>query len=171
MARNVEIKAKIRDSASLRQRAELLSDGPAEVIPQLDTFFTVRSGRLKLRERASGAAQLIFYERPDSVEPRVSEYHIFETQDPDRLKSVLGLALGIRGIVEKVRHLYMIGQTRLHLDEVKGLGDYMELEVLLHAGQSEQEGRAIAEDLVDKLRIEGSDLVRKAYIDLLEKAD
>jgi predicted adenylyl cyclase CyaB len=171
MARNVEIKARVRDSDDLRQRAELLSDGPAEVLPQIDTFFAVASGRLKLREPASGASQLIYYERPDSTVPRVSEYRIFETQDPERLKSVLGLALGIRGTVEKERHLYTIGQTRLHLDEVKGLGAYMELEVVLHAGQAEQEGRAIAEDLIAKLGIDGGDRVQGAYIDLLERAD
>jgi adenylate cyclase class IV len=171
MAANVEIKARVRDSTRLAQRAELLSDGPPEVMSQIDTFFAVSSGRLKLREHPPLPAQLIFYERPDSLRPRVSDYHVFATENADRLKAVLGLALGVRGTVEKVRRLYMIGQTRLHLDEVKGLGSYMELEVVLRSGQSSEEGGAIAEELMGRLGVERADLVQTAYIDLLELKD
>ena len=170
MPSNVEIKARVRDLASLSERARKLSDAPVRIISQVDTFFNVPSGRLKLRELGLGAAQLIYYDRPDQDGPKRSDYVIFETRDPRALKAVLTQALGIRGQVDKVRQLFMIGQTRLHLDEVRGLGHFMELEVVLQPGQSDEDGRSIAEGLISKLGIERRDLLDAAYIDLLERA-
>ena len=62
----------------------------------------------------------------------------------------------------------MIGQTRVHCDEVEGLGDFMELEVVLNDNQTTQEGQDIAEDLMAKLGIDKSKLISGAYMDLLE---
>ena len=125
MASNVEIKARVQDFDGLRSRAERLSQTPVQVIPQQDTFFFTKKGRLKLRELGSGSAQLIYYERPNREGPKRSDYHILETADAELLKSVLGLALGVRGVVRKVRYLYLIGQTRLHLDDVEDLGQWL----------------------------------------------
>jgi len=77
--------------------------------------------------------------------------------------------LGVRGVVVKTRHLYLAGQTRIHLDEVAGLGSYMELEVVLRPGQSDAEGQAVAEALMASLGIQPGDLLEGAYMDLLEK--
>jgi len=169
MPANIEIKAVVRDFAALQQRAAALSDTPVEVIPQEDIFFVTAKGRLKLRLLAPGRAQLVYYERPDQGGPKRSNYHIFTTDNPEDLKTALSLALGVRGVVRKTRSLYMIGQTRLHLDEVEGLGNFMELEVVLRPGQSDADGRVIAGDLMAKLGILSADLVEGAYIDLLEK--
>ncbi|MFH1183959.1 MAG: class IV adenylate cyclase [Chloroflexota bacterium] len=171
MPSNVEIKARVRDFAALNARARQLTEKPVQVIPQLDTFFVTATGRLKLRELDSGVAQLIYYERPDQDGPKRSDYSIFETRDPSALRSVLEKALGIRGKVEKVRHLYLVGQTRVHLDEVKGLGHFLELEVVLQPGQSDREGHLIAEELISQLGIERRDLLESAYMDLLEQSD
>ena len=170
MPSNVEIKARVRDFAALSDRARQLSDTEVRILPQTDTFFKIAAGRLKLRELDSGPAQLIYYDRPDQDGPKRSDYVIFETSDPRALKSVLTQALGIRGQVNKVRHLYTIGQTRIHLDEVRGLGDFMELEVVLQPGQSDDDGRKIAEELISRLKIDRGDLLEAAYIDLLEQA-
>jgi predicted adenylyl cyclase CyaB len=78
------------------------------------------------------------------------------------------LAYGIRGVVKKNRYLYMVGQTRIHLDEVEGLGHFMELEVVMREGQSDAEGQAIAEDLMRRLGIREDALIEGAYMDLLE---
>ena len=94
---------------------------------------------------------------------------IFNTNDPENLKATLRLALGIRGVVRKTRYLYMVGQTRVHLDDVEGLGQFMELEVVLRDNQSDDEGQAIANDLMEKLGIAPTDLIEGAYMDLLEK--
>src|SRR5712691_7596603 len=131
---NIEIKARARDFADVRRRAEALSGGPAQIIPQEDTFFKVPAGRLKLRALAD-RAQLIYYERPEGQGPKRSDYHIFETSDPEALKITLALALGVRGVVRKTRYLYLVGQTRIHLDDVDGLGQFIELEVVMRPDQ------------------------------------
>jgi predicted adenylyl cyclase CyaB len=169
MPSNIEIKARARDFSNIRSRAEALTDTPVEVIPQEDTFFRVPKGRLKLRVRRADPAQLIYYERPDQDGPKRSDYQIFETPDPESLKLTLGKALGVRGVVRKTRYLYLIGQTRVHLDDVEGLGQFMELEVVLRPGQPDTEGQEIAHDLMSKLGVEQGDLLEGAYMDLLEE--
>jgi predicted adenylyl cyclase CyaB len=169
MPTNIEIKARVRDFPELKRRAEALSDSPLEVILQEDTFFVTPKGRLKLRVLALDRAQLVYYERPDQDGPKRSDYFIFNTNDPENLKTALSLALGIRGVVKKTRYLYMIGQTRVHLDDVEGLGQFIELEVVLRDDQSDAAGQAIAKNLMKKLGIEPTDLIEGAYMDLLEK--
>jgi predicted adenylyl cyclase CyaB len=171
MPANIEIKARVRDFSALRSRAEALSDMPVQVIPQEDTFFKVTQGRLKLRVLAPDRAQLIYYARSDAAGPKRSDYHIHETNDPAGLKTVLELALGVRGVVRKMRYLYLVGQTRIHLDDVEGLGQFMELEVVLRPEQTDAEGQAIAADLMTKLGVRAGDLLEGAYMDLIEKRD
>ena len=168
MATNIEIKARVHDFQALQARAKALSDTPLQVIPQEDTFFNVPRGRLKLRQLAPDFGQLVYYERTDASGPKRSDYLLAGTSDPSALKAALTAALGVRGVVRKTRSLYMAGQTRIHLDEVEGLGDFMELEVVLRSGQSDVEGQAIAEELMDKLGIQRGDLLEGAYIDLIE---
>jgi predicted adenylyl cyclase CyaB len=165
---NIEIKARARNFDEIRRRAERLSSIPVETIPQEDIFFNTPQGRLKLRVLAKDRGQLIYYTRPDQEGPKRSDYHIFHTSDPANLKRVLELAYGIRGVVRKTRYLYHVGQTRVHLDEVEGLGQFMELEVVMQEGQSDIEGQAIAENLMASLGVERTDLLEGAYMDLLE---
>ena len=168
MPANIEIKARARDFNGIRTRAAALSEALEQVVPQSDTFFFTNHGRLKLRELEREQAQLIYYERADQGGPKRSDYHIFETDDPENLKTTLSLALGIRGTIRKTRYLYLVGQTRVHLDDVEGIGQFMELEVVLNPGQTDEEGQAIAEDLMSKLGVDQSDLLEGAYIDLIE---
>ncbi len=139
-------------------------------IAQEDTFFHTPQGRLKLRVLSADRGQLIYYERADSSGPRRSEYFISTTNEPQSLKTLLSASLGVRGVVQKERLLYHVGITRIHLDQVTGLGSFLELEVVLNSGESEEEGQAIAAELMAKLKIEPSDLVEVAYIDLLDLA-
>jgi predicted adenylyl cyclase CyaB len=81
---------------------------------------------------------------------------------------VLSAGLGVRGVVRKRRLVYVVGNTRIHLDEVEGLGSFLELEVVLSPGESLEAGVATATELVRKLGIQESDLIQTAYIDLLE---
>lgn len=169
MSINIEIKAHARNFAEIKSRAEKLSDAPVEVIPQEDTFFNVDHGRLKLRVLAPNRGQLIYYERANQDGPKRSDYRIAETSEPENLKRVLELAYGIRGVVKKTRYLYLVGQTRVHLDDVEGLGQFMELEVVMREGQSDAEGEAIAQGLMTSLGVERSDLLEGAYMDMQEK--
>src|SRR6266498_737517 len=168
MPSNIEIKAYARNFDEISRRAEVLSDSPVEIILQEDTFFNIAKERLKLRALSPNSGQLIYYTRADQQGPKRSDYHISLTSDPENLKRVLELAYGIRGIVRKTRYLYLVGQTRVHLDDVEGLGQFMELEVVLKERQSELEGQAIAEGLMASFGVERSDLLEGAYIDLIE---
>jgi predicted adenylyl cyclase CyaB len=169
MPANIEIKARVQDFESLQRVATKLSDMPCQIISQQDTFFYCPYGRLKIRELNPSRGQLIYYQRHDVTGPKHSEYKIFETDDPLGLKTILAEAFGIRGVVTKIRYLYFVGQTRIHLDDVKGLGKFMELEVVLQPGQTDTEGQAIAENLMHELGIRDTDLIDSAYMDLLEK--
>jgi len=170
MPANIEIKAHVRDFAEIHQRAKALSDAPLQIIPQEDIFFNTVQGRLKLRILAPDRAQLIYYIRADQGGPKRSDYRIYETVDPENLRTTLGLAYGIRGVVKKTRYLYIVGQTRVHLDDVDGLGHFMELEVVMREGQDDAEGQEIAEGLMASLGVERQDLLEGAYMDLLESS-
>lgn len=170
MPSNIEIKARVRDFDELLRRAEDLSGMPVEVIHQEDTFFNTPRGRLKLRLLAEDRGQLIYYTRPDQEGPKRSDYQISHTSDPASLRRVLELAYGIRGVVRKTRFLYLVGQTRVHLDDVQGLGQFMELEVVMQDGQSDAEGQALADALMASLGVEKTDLIEGAYMDMLERS-
>jgi predicted adenylyl cyclase CyaB len=169
MATNVEIKARVDDFEALKARAESLSDRPLTILSQEDIFFKTPSGRLKLRILAPDRGFLIYYERPDQGGPKRSDYHLAETGEPENLERTLSLALGVRGVVRKTRYLYTIGQTRIHLDVVEGLGHFLELEVVMNEGQDIAEGRAIAEDLMRRLGVREEALLDGAYMDLIER--
>jgi len=167
MPTNIEIKARVRNSVKIRSLAEALADSSKQVIEQEDVFFQVPHGRLKLRIFAGNSGELIGYERDDRQGPRECRYFISRTSEPGSLKTVLQAALGVRGVVRKQRTLYLTGQTRIHLDDVEGLGLFAELEVVMREDQSREEGIQIAKDLMTQLEIADSDLVTEAYIDLL----
>ncbi|XP_045567384.1 uncharacterized protein isoform X3 [Salmo salar] len=168
MPSNVEIKARVSNATRLAERASQLSQSEGTVIRQQDTFFNCRTGRLKLRNlMQDGSGQLIFYERPDCDGPKVSNYSLSTTQDPEGLRTVLADSLGVKGEVRKERRLFLVGQTRVHLDSVEGLGHYMELEVVLREDQRPEEGEAIARSLMKELGVGDDSLVTGAYVDLL----
>ncbi len=155
--------------AALWERAERLSDGPAERICQEDVFFFTPNGRLKLRILAADKGQLVYYEREDCAGPKESRYLVCPTAQPEALRALLGEALGVRGVVRKERHLFWAGNTRIHLDRVEGLGDFVELEVMLEEDQTAAEGEARARELMAALGIGAEQLEKVAYIDLLER--
>jgi len=169
MARNIEIKARIDSIESLWPLVVNIADeGPIEII-QDDTFFPCSNGRLKLRAFSDHGGQLIFYQRPDSADPKQSFYVISPTASPDTLRQSLTLAYGERGRVQKHRKLFMVGKTRVHLDRVEGLGDFLELEVVLGEGEPNEAGVSIAHALLEKLGVSHHQLIEDAYVDLLAK--
>jgi adenylate cyclase class IV len=170
MARNVEIKARIVSVEALLPLALACADSAPELIAQDDTFFTCATGRLKLRVFERGRGELIAYARADASGPKTSDYAIAPIDDPDALRATLSRALGVSGRVIKKRTLLMAGRTRLHLDRVEGLGDFLELEVVLREGESADDGVAVAHALLARLRIATSQLVAGAYVDLLRAA-
>jgi len=110
---------------------------------------------------APDKGELIYYERADQEGPKHSEYHLARTHDPENLKTVLSMAFGIRGVVVKSRYLFMVGQTRIHLDDVEGLGQFIELEVVLEdwfgspvAAAGERDGHPSARPRSDVAAVE-----------------
>jgi len=136
MPRNVEIKARIESVDLLIPKVAAIADqGPTE-ISQNDTFFACPNGRLKLRTFSEHKGELIFYQRPDAPGPKESSYLIAPTSSPGELREVLWRAYGIVGRVRKQRTLFVAGRTRIHLDRVEELGDFLELEVVLTDGEA-----------------------------------
>lgn len=167
MAENVEIKAALRDPACTERIATRLCDIKGEVIRQVDIFFRTDGARLKLRILGPESGELIRYERADLAAARISRYVIARTPDPRSLLEILTATLGTTGTVTKTRRLFLVGQTRVHIDEVDGLGSFLELEVVLAPGQSESEARRIAEQLLAEFGVGPDQLIAEAYIDLL----
>ena len=167
MARNIEIKARVDDLAAVEARAAAIAtEGPHE-LAQDDTFFACADGRLKLRQFGDGRGELIHYSRADASGPKLSDYRISPTHSPETLRETLTRALGTAGRVRKQRRLYIAGRTRIHLDDVEGLGTFVELEVVLSASDTLENGEAEAKRIMDALGIGASQLVRGAYVDLL----
>jgi len=166
--RNVEIKAEVRNVEHLR--AYMRANGTQHAVEmQRDVFFKALRGRLKLRCFPDGTGVLVAYERPDQSGPKMSDYTLAPVTDAAKLEEALTRSLGVRGIVEKRREISIVGQTRIHLDKVKGLGTFVELEVVLKPRQTARQGLKIAQGLMRELRINKSDLLEQAYMDMLEQ--
>lgn len=174
MLSNVEIKAKITNFEETFKKIENLCGKNCDILYQEDTYFNNPLGRMKLRQTEGKPSMLIFYNRPNSNEPKLSNYwkQTFDDKlEADGLKKVLTQALGVRGIVKKERILYIIDQTRIHLDKVEKLGHFLELEVVLAEGQTTEFGQNIAFSLMDKLAVKKDHLLPCSYIDLLIAQD
>ena len=167
MPRNVEIKARLADFEATERLAARLAAGPPETLEQTDTFFRVASGRLKLRELGGGRAELILYARADTPDPAESHFSVVPVTGAPALRALLAAALGVAGTVQKRRLVYHAGRTRIHLDRVEGLGDFLELEVVMAEGEPAAAGAREAEALLARLGVPREALVAEAYVDLL----
>jgi homotetrameric cytidine deaminase len=163
--RNVELKARDADPEATLRRALELGASDEGVLRQRDTYFGRARGRLKLREQEPGGAQLIAYQRPDDEQARTSAYRIAEVADPEALREALDSALGTRVVVDKRRHLLLYENVRIHLDEVDGLGAFVELEGVA----APDSDLARENDLVERLRaqLRLGEPVPVSYSDLL----
>jgi predicted adenylyl cyclase CyaB len=168
MPRNIEVKARIASVDALLPTARAVADTDAVLIEQDDTFFAAPHGRLKLRQFADGSAELIHYHRADTAQAKASDYVRVPVADPAALREALERACGLLGRVRKRRLLLMTGATRIHLDRVEGLGDFVELEVVLQPGQGDDHGHAVAEALMHTLGLAQTPRTAGSYLDLLK---
>jgi predicted adenylyl cyclase CyaB len=167
MARNIEIKARIPSVEALLPVARALADGEPQLIVQDDRFYACARGRLKLRFFCDGSGELIHYHRADETGPKLSDYVRTPTTDVASLHEALARGLGEIGRVRKHRLLLKHGNTRIHLDRVDGLGDFLELEVVLRDGQSSADGQRIVVSLMASLGIAPEQCLAGAYLELL----
>jgi homotetrameric cytidine deaminase len=179
--RNVELKARDPDPARTLERALALGADDRGEFRQRDTYFAGATGRLKLREHEAGGSpmwdelieyshELIGYSRPDSAEARTSTYLRVPVADVAPLQEALEAAYGTLVSVAKRRHLLIWEGVRIHLDEVDGLGTFLELEAV--AGPDSD--LTVEHDRVERLRaelgIEDENLIATSYADLLLEA-
>lgn len=166
MARNIELKARLRSPDDARRVCQELAMWHA-VEHQVDTYFVCRHGRLKLRQRDGQPAQLVRYARADGVDPRPSDYDLVPVEQPDSLKRALVAALGVLVVVEKDREVFLYRNVRIHIDRVAGLGNFVEFEAVLADGDDEPAAAALVQRLAEKLGLAESDRIAGSYSDLL----
>lgn len=166
---NVEIKASCTDPGFIRHyllQHEADFKGTDE---QTDTYFNVPDGRLKLREGII-ENNLIFYKRNNQAGPKNSYFQLVKVTDPTGLKAVLEKSCGIKMIVKKRREIYYINNVKFHIDEVSGLGSFVEIEAgNLLADKTESELLDQCNFYLNEFGIREEDLIAESYSDLLLK--
>ena len=178
MAKNLEFKARCLSHESLYPRLGDLKAAHRETIYQIDTYFHVTrvkdslisetcKPRLKLREiDETGEGWLIYYERPNETESRYSQYQLSRVTNPSTLKTLLTAALGVETIVKKQREVWMFENTRIHLDTVTDLGQFVELETVFQ-GQTEAEAIDEHQHVKNTLHLGTATPVAVSYSDLV----
>src|SRR3972149_6808777 len=130
---NFEFKARLRDESHVREVLRRLRARYAGLDHQVDTYFRVPRGRLKVREGRIENA-LIFYQRPNARRVRAAKIAMMELPAKSPTKRIPAAALGVRTVVEKRREIYFVGNVKIHLDRVRGLGKFVEVEAISRAG-------------------------------------
>ena len=164
---NLEIKARCADLESARKLAAALATEHVGVDHQLDTYFTTARGRFKLRESSLSGGQLVPYLRPDQHGPKRADYRVIPVADPPGVKALLSEILGVHRVVEKEREIFLVDNVRIHLDRVKGLGTFLELEAVFDGSPGgEAEQRQKVDWLMQELGVEAGDLLATSYEEL-----
>ena len=166
--RNIELKCRCADLDEVRRRAKELGATDAGALQQHDVFFDAPLGRLKLRDFGDGRAELISYRRPDLREARGSDFFVYPVAEPAALRATLAHALPTGGTVRKRRHLFLYRRTRIHLDDVDGLGQFVELETVM-SGQSESEAHAELRHVAAALSLKPEDAIPQPYVELMPR--
>ena len=166
MPTNLELKAvvesPVRVNAILKRKAR--RDG---VLMQTDTYFAIHDGRLKVREFLGAGAELIYYKREERNGSRWSNYEVIPLTDGARIKVILSKLFPIRVIVKKRRQLYLYKNARIHLDDVEGLGQFIEFEVIVKSGK--RQAHTVYTQLRELLNIQDTDIIKCSYADLMEQ--
>lgn len=165
--RNLERKARCADLSAAAVAIERLGARHQGVLEQTDVYFRVPNGRLKLRTTEGQPAVLIWYERPDEANARWCRYYLVPVSDPSALRAALAEALGERGEVRKRRTLWLWHNVRIHLDEVVGLGTFVEFEAVMSANEAETTAQDRLAELAEALELTPADDVAGSYADLL----
>jgi len=168
--RNIELKSKCLDLVQAREAALRLGAREAGILEQTDTYFHCTTGRLKLRETAGRPAELIAYARADEPDVRASAYHLVPVPEPGPLKRSLASALGVRVVVIKRRRLLLWHNVRIHLDEVEGLGSFVEFEAVMGEGEDEPTAYERIATLADALALQPGDRISTSYGELMSAA-
>ncbi|MER3499122.1 MAG: adenylate cyclase [Chitinophagaceae bacterium] len=164
---NVEIKAKCSNPDFIRNFLKEKEAAFKGLDHQTDTYFNTRNGRLKLRQ-GNIENNLIYYERNNQAGPKSSHFNLIKIEEADKLKSVLAKAMGIKIVVEKKREIWFIDNVKFHIDEVPGLGAFVEIEASnLYADKTKEELLQQCNYYLQEFEIRESDLVEVSYSDMM----
>jgi adenylate cyclase class IV len=193
---NIEIKARCADLELAKEIAFEIGAQFGGELHQIDTYFKVNHGRLKLREMNSRnpqlvldplslprsaweqeegdregpaparEAQLIYYDRPNEPGARLSNYQIYPVSAPDILKELMTQALGVWRVIKKQRRLFWFENVRIHLDHVEELGDFIEFEGIVETAQQTNAVRQKVERLQQVFDLSASHLISSSYSEL-----
>jgi adenylate cyclase class IV len=164
---NVEFKAELKDVGLARSIALALGAQLAGIMEQTDTYYAVRNGRLKRRETGGEDPEWILYDREDQPGPKISRFRIYTEQEAlDRFGTG---EKPVRIVVHKVREVYLVDNVRIHLDEVRDLGPFMELEAMVSARQGMDACLKKIGDLRRELAPALGEPIACGYADLLER--
>jgi adenylate cyclase class 2 len=166
----IELKARVGDHEFLRKNLSALGAEHVGTFRQSDFYFKVPEGRLKLREvKDNSTVELIYYERENVAGPKRDDVFILRVQEPEELKKILKKILAPLIVIEKVREIYTYRGTQIHLDIVKKLGKFIEFERQTADNPKRiEKDRLILEKLMEKLKIDQSNLETLSYSDLVQ---
>lgn len=164
---NIEIKARCNNAEAVRNYLLQNNADFRGTDFQTDTYFAVNNGRLKLRE-GNIENNLIYYERSNESGPKSSHFQLVKVEDAAGLKAALEKANGIKQVVKKKREIYYINNVKFHIDEVEGLGNFMEIEagnVLIN--KTKEELQQQCNFYLKQFGIKEEDFIAVSYSDML----
>lgn len=164
MNKNFEIKIKLENAGHITSIRKSLKNYKPSVEKQTDIYYKVSKGRLKLRIINDKEGSLILYYRAEAKGKRISNYIISKTRDYTELDSILTKQFGVLVRVTKSREIYIHKNVRVHLDTVKGLGKFLEIEIIykdLNSARKQMKG------LITLLDLDEKKFIKNSYSDLL----
>jgi adenylate cyclase, class 2 len=161
---NLELKARWISPETAVEKAKSIGASFVKTMKQTDTYYNINNCKLKLREIAGEKSELIYYDR-QGEEKWQSDYLIAEIMDSRNHKKILEMLFDVLVIVKKKRTLYLLDNARIHIDEVEGLGSFIEFEVVI--GESEEQASSLLSKLKDHFVIQKDSVFKKSYSDLL----
>ncbi len=168
MDKNLEFKALTDSQDSIRATCGRLGATRKKMGRQVDTYFDVRRGRLKLRENSSTETSLIYYERLDSPGLRESNFRLIPLEkNKEDIREALTRSLGVRGVVDKFREVFVLGNSLINVDTLAGIGNFVEIEVKIEEAGGPEAALAEAGFLRESFGISQADIIPWSYSDLV----
>lgn len=172
-SRLVELKARVKNLDSARKQLASLKARCIGTFHQIDTYFDVPKGRLKLREvEGQEEVELVYYEREDISGPKRSNVFILGIRNSGTFKALFEKVLEKKVKVDKTREIYRHKGTQIHLDTVQGLGEFVEFERKTRGSAEDiSKDKKVLKDLMTKFGIQKEDLIKESYSDLLSSGE
>lgn len=170
MKKNLELKVQLENFNDVLKNIRSLGIREPHMLYQTDTYFLTGKKRLKLRD-ANGESQIIYYSRPDIEGSKLSQYYFFKLTNRQKTvaEKILNIFFTVKTIVRKKRVLYLYKHTRIHLDTVEDLGNFLELETVFNKKEPRYDFYNEHNDIIDTLGLSLYKKIKPSYSDLILK--